>query len=80
MGIRFRCPKCRATVTAPGAYAGQHAKCPKCYGQISVPPGNVQPAGIPPALSAPLVGYKCYPRMTPCAPRAGDDSIVVEDS
>ena len=73
MGIRFRCRKCRATVTAPDAYAGQHAKCPKCYGQISVPPGIVQPAGIPPAPMAPLVGCNYYPRIYLCAPRAGDD-------
>jgi len=80
MGIRFRCPKCRATVTAPDAYAGQHAKCPKCYAQISVPPGNVQPAEIPLAPLAPLVGRNYYPCINLYAPRAGDDSIVVEKS
>lgn len=68
MCIRFKCPKCRATVTAPDAYAGQHAKCPNCYGQISVPPGNVQPAGSPPALIAPRPQQETQEAIAPPSP------------
>jgi hypothetical protein len=41
MSIQFKCPQCRAGITAPDVYAGRAAKCPKCKEPVSVPAGTV---------------------------------------
>jgi hypothetical protein len=59
MSIQFKCPQCRARITAPSVYAGRPVKCPKCKEPVLVPSGtillaqNSQTMMVPPVLPKP---------------------------
>lgn len=62
MPIKFDCPWCSHTLTAPDSAAGVTAPCPKCGVQITAPADGEQPAGagkasaVGPAGGSPTAG------------------------
>ena len=81
MPIKFDCPWCSHTLTAPDSAAGVTAPCPKCGVQITAPADGEQPAGagkasaVGPALDRRRREDPTAPLTSPPLPSSAPPSI-----
>jgi DNA-directed RNA polymerase subunit RPC12/RpoP len=51
MSIKFHCPSCAVSISAPANAAGRQSACPKCGAKVLVPSVRAKPLASPPSPS-----------------------------